>query len=70
MRDKGNIDGNQVLTLNEVEKAIKLFIKLSFTFKKILSGATKTPWIDGERRESMRKRDKLAAIDRNGIEKW
>lgn len=53
-----------------LKKLSNYLISYHSPLRKISVGATKTPWIDGERRESMRKRDKLAAIDSNGIEKW
>ena len=79
IRDIGNIDWNQALTLNEVEKAIQLFNALFLSvadrhapLRKFSVGATKAPWIDSELRENMRKRDELkkAAIDVKGTEKW
>ena len=79
IRDIENIDWSQLLTLNEVEKAIQLFNELFLSvadrhapLRKFSVGATKSPWIDSELRESMRKRDELkkAAMDVKGIEKW
>lgn len=79
IRDIENVEWNQVLALNGVEEALKLFNELFLCvadrhvpLRKFTVGSSKASWIDDELRACMRERDQLkkAAIDLKGTEKW